>query len=103
MRGRSAFLGIGILLLAASAAQAGPATQRTAFEDPRQAPVANALATPSAESSWFRTHLHRIRVHKKTGFAYTKNFDAIDHDFSLSVRGPAMGRKRYGLSFELRF
>ena len=103
MRSRSVFIGTGILLLAACTAQAEPEIQHTAYENPRGPGSLSSLSSASGERGWVRTHLDRIHLHKKAGLAYTKSFDAVDRDLLLSVRGPALGRKRYGLALELRF
>lgn len=56
-----------------------------------------------AQGSWLREQLARVHVHKKTGFAYTRRVDRGERDYVVSVRGPGLGRKRLGLSVELRF
>jgi hypothetical protein len=44
-----------------------------------------------------------VRIHKKTGLSYTTRVKPGGRDLELSFRGPGMGRKRLGLSLEVRF
>jgi hypothetical protein len=45
-----------------------------------------------------------FRIRKRVGFEYSHRFDAKQGPpLIFSIQGPVMGRKRLGLSFELRF
>ncbi len=86
----------GALVLASGAAAADegtPSVQVLAHAD-----------LPEMEQSWISAHLDRVRLHKKSGFAYTTRVARADGDLELSVHGPAMGSvKRLGVAFEVRF
>lgn len=59
---------------------------------------------PGVEPGWLATHFDRVRLHKKSGLAYTARVDRTDRDLELSLHGPAMGSvKRLGVAFEVRF
>ena len=58
---------------------------------------------PEAETGWLDHHLDRIHFHRKTGLAYTRPLALAERDLELSLRGPALSRKRFGLSVEIRF
>ena len=45
-----------------------------------------------------------FRIRKRYGFEYAHRFDSSEGPpLIFSIQGPAMPRKRFGLSFELRF
>ena len=44
-----------------------------------------------------------FRIRQRYGFEYAHGFTVDRRPFVFSVQGPAMPRKRLGLSFELRF
>lgn len=44
-----------------------------------------------------------FRIRKRYGFEYAHGFTVDRRPFVFSVQGPAMPRRRFGLSFELRF
>jgi hypothetical protein len=103
---RALFLATGALIFSAAAAQADPEAAASPSASP--APAASQFDLPPvgaarAEAGWLRTHLSRVRVHKKTGLAYTTRLERDGSDLELSFRGPGMGRKRLGLSLEVRF
>ena len=99
-RSRVLFVATGVLIFAAAGAEADPEAARS------PAPASFALpsvgAAPS-ERSWLRRHLSHVRIHKKTGLSYTTRVKSGGRDLELSFRGPGMGRKRLGLSLEVRF
>ena len=97
-RGTVLPVAIGVLLLTAGGAQADP---ETAAPGPHLLPPVS--APPPARRSWLRSELSRVHIHKKTGLAYTRQLERDGADLELSVRGPGLGRKRLGLSIELRF
>jgi hypothetical protein len=74
-------------------------------EQPRRhsAEVLARVEQPEAEASWLSHHLNRIHFHGKAGLAYTRPVGLAERQLELSLRGPALGRKRVGLSFEIRF
>jgi len=99
-RSRVLFVATGVLIFAAANAEADPEAA------PSQAPAnyeLPAIGAAPLERSWLRTHLSRVRIHKTTGLAYTTRLKREGSDLELSVRGPGMGRKRLGLSLEVRF
>ena len=69
----------------------------------RSVEILAAIEQPEGDKSWLSHHLDRIHVNRKTGLAYTQPLNLADHDIELSLRGPALDRKRLGLSFEIRF
>jgi hypothetical protein len=45
-----------------------------------------------------------FRIRKRYGFEYARSFDTDDGPpLIFSIQGPALPRKRFGLSFEIRF
>ena len=44
-----------------------------------------------------------FRIRKRYGFEYVRDFRVADHPYAFSVQGPALPRKRLGLTFEFRF
>ena len=97
---RVLFVATGILIFAAASAAADP--EAVPFPAPTHFQLPAVGAAPS-ERSWLRTHLSRVRIHKKAGLAYTTRVKRGDRDLELNFRGPGMGKKRLGLSVELRF
>lgn len=97
---RVVFVATGVLILAAASAQADPEAPPAPAPSHYDLP---AVGAPDSQRSWLRTHLSRVRIHKKTGLAYTTRLQRDGSDLELSVRGPGMGRKRLGLSLEVRF
>ncbi len=61
------------------------------------------IEQPEAQKSWLSHHLDRIHVHRKAGLAYTRSLSLAERDLELSLRGPALGKKSLGFSFEIRF
>jgi hypothetical protein len=61
------------------------------------------VAAPPPQRGWLRSQLAHLHLHKKSGLAYTRRLDRGERDYVVSVRGPALGHKRLGLSLELRF
>ena len=61
------------------------------------------IEKPEAEASWLSYHLDRIHLHSDTGLAYTRQLNLAERDLALSLRGPALGKRTVGLSFEIRF
>lgn len=99
-RNRVLFVATGVLIFSAASAEADPEAA------PSSSPASFSLPAVGAgpsQRSWLRTHLSRVRIHKKTGLAYTTSLERDGSDLELSFRGPGMGKKRLGLSVELRF
>lgn len=69
----------------------------------RGAEILAQVDQPPAEKGWLAHHLDRIHIHRKSGLAYSRPLAIGEQDLELRVLGPAMGRKRVGLSFEIRF
>jgi hypothetical protein len=69
----------------------------------RSAEILAHTEQPEAEASWLSHHLERVHLHSKAGLAYTRPLRLAERDFEFSLRGPALGRKRVGLSFEITF
>ena len=97
---RVLFVATGALIFAAAAAEADPEAVPPRAANHFDLP---AVGAPPPDRGWLRTHLSRIRIHKKTGLAYTTRLKRDGSDLELKVRGPGMGRKRLGLSVEVRF
>jgi hypothetical protein len=69
----------------------------------RSAEILAHTEQPEAQSSWLSHHLERIHLHRRTGLAYTRPLRLAERDLEFSLRGPALGPKRVGLSFEISF
>jgi hypothetical protein len=92
------------LLLTAGAARAEDEQALSPEQSRRRsAQILAYMDQPEAEESWLDHHLARIHLHGKTGFAYVHPLRLAEHDLKLSLRGPALGKKRVGLSLEIRF
>lgn len=79
-----------------------------------ETPVATAPASRSAvlahadgsrgSAGWLASQLDHVHLHKKRGFAYTRNVAQGKRPLQWSVQGPAVGSKKaVGVGFELRF
>lgn len=70
----------------------------------RGAEILARVDRPEGDRSWLSTHLSRIRIHKRTGFAYVHSIDYGERGMQFKVLGPVMRKKKnLGLTFELRF
>ena len=65
---------------------------------PRQ--IVFPLAQPSQEGRWLSSHFH---IKKGAGIAYTRSLSFGRHDVTVSVQGPVIRKRRYGLGVEVRF
>ena len=92
-----------LLLTAGGAAGEDEAAPSLEKSHRRSAEILAHMDQPEAEASWLSHHLDRIHFHSKTGLAYTRPLAVAERDLELSLRGPALGKKRVGLSFEIRF
>jgi hypothetical protein len=94
-----------LALLFTAGGAAGEEEETTSLEKPRRRSIEilEHMEKPEREESWLTHHLDRIQFHKKAGLAYTQPLSLADHDFELSLRGPALNKKTLGLTFELRF
>jgi hypothetical protein len=92
-----------MLLTAGAAAGQDKATPQPEESRRRSVEILAHIEQPEGEQSWLSHHLERIHFHRKAGLAYTQPISLAEHDLELSLRGPALGRKRLGLSFEVRF
>ena len=97
------FSALALLLTAGGAA--GEEEETTSLEQQRRRSIEilEHIEKPEREQSWLSHHLDRIHFHRKAGLAYTQPLSLADHDLELSLRGPALGPRRLGLSFEIRF
>lgn len=94
----------GLVLTTAPAAAEDEERATRDIEARRSSEIIAHMDRPETDEGWLAHHLERLHVHKKTGLAYTRSVDIGRHDLRMSVRGPALGRKkRLGLSFEIRF
>ena len=91
------------LLIGASGATAEEAEDASPPTIRRHAEILSQLDRPSDETGWLALHLERIQVHRRAGFAYTRPLSLRERPLEIRLTGPAMRRKRVGLSFELRF
>ena len=93
-----------VLLLTAGGASGEDETTDSPEPSPRRsAEILAQVEQPEAEATWLSHHLDRVRFHKKAGLAYTRPLNLAERDFELSLCGPALDRKRVGLSLEIRF
>ena len=92
------------LLLTAGGA-AGEEETTSSPEQPlrRSVEILAHIEQPEAQQSWLSHHLDRIHIDRKMGLTYTRPLSLAEHDFELSLRGPALNKKTLGLSFEIRF
>lgn len=97
------FSALAMLLTAGAAAGQDKATPPPEESHRRSVEILAHIEQPEGEQSWLSHHLERIHFHRKAGLAYTQPISLAEHDFELSLRGPAIGRRRLGLSFEVRF
>ena len=94
---------LALLLTAGGAAGEEEATPSPEQPLRRSVEILAHIERPEAQQSWLSHHLDRIHVHRKSGIAYTRPLSLADHDFELSLRGPALNKKTLGLAFEIRF
>jgi hypothetical protein len=94
---------LALLLTAGGAAAEDEATPSPEQSRRRSVEILAHIDQPEAEESWLSHHLARIHLHGKTGLEYTRPLSLAERDLELSLRGPALGRKSLGLSFEIRF
>jgi len=94
------FVATGVLIFTAASAEANPEAARTPEPSHLNLPFVGNLVQ---NRGWLTTHFSRIQLHKKTGLAYTTRLERPGTDLELSFRGPGMGKKRFGLSIEVRF
>ena len=97
------FSALALLLTAGGAAGQDEATPPPQESRRRSVEILAHIEQPEGEQSWLSHHLDRIHFHRKAGLAYTQPLSLADHDLELSLRGPALGPRRLGLSFEIRF
>jgi hypothetical protein len=92
-------------LLLASGGTAGAEEGKPAPEQRarRSSEILAHIDQPEAGKSWLAHHLDRVRIDGKSGLRYARPLAFGKRDLELELRGPAMGRKRFGVSFELRF
>jgi hypothetical protein len=100
---RSSALAMLGLLITASGAAAEEAEDAPPPRIRRHAEILAQLDRPSDETGWLALHLERIQIHRRAGFAYTRPLSLRKRPLEFTLSGPAMRRKRVGLSFELRF
>jgi hypothetical protein len=98
-----AMAALALLLTGGGAAAEEETTPSPEESRRRSAEILAHIDQRDAETSWFNRHLDRIQVHRKAGLAYTQPVALAERDLELSVRGPALGKKRFGLTFEIRF
>jgi hypothetical protein len=94
--------------LAAFALPAGSAGADSSEElerarNPRRHRSAEVLLDMDDAVRMERTESGVFRIRKRYGFEYAHAFSVDRRPFRFSVQGPAMPRKRLGVSFELRF
>lgn len=65
--------------------------------------LAHVDGTRMDHHSWLSLQLDRVSIDKKAGLAYTRDLAVGHRDLELSVQGPVVGHKGYGLGFEVRF
>ena len=97
------FSALALLLTAGGAAGEDEATPPPEESRRRSVQILAHIEQPEAEQSWLSHHLDRIHFHRKAGLSYTRPLSLAEHDLELSLRGPALDRKRVGVSFEVRF
>ena len=69
----------------------------------RAAEILSSLDDPHERESWLSDQMHHVHVRGKAGLVYQRDLAAGDRPLELQLRGPALGRKRVGLSVEVRF
>ena len=94
---------LALLLTAGGAAGKEEATSSPEQSIRRSVEILAHIEQPEAQKSWLSHHLDRIHVHRKAGLAYTRSLSLAERDLELSLRGPALGKKSLGFSFEIRF
>jgi len=94
-------------LAAAFAVLAGPAlAQDDTTEEPRRTRrqseiLLSADAAPREQHGWLSPNFH---LHKKSGFAYTRQLKVGEHPFVFRVQGPVLRKQEaIGIAFGIRF
>jgi len=90
-----------VLLVGAAAARADDTPPEHA-PPPHRIELLEHVDGRVAQRHWIARGISNMRLHKR-GLSYTQHFERPTGDLELTVRAPGMGRKRFGLSVELKF
>jgi hypothetical protein len=93
--------GLAAVVLASEALAASEDEKEQARLKPRAAKILAHMDEARIEDqSWLESH---VRIRKGIGVVYYRKVKNGDRDLVLSVGGPTLKRKRWGLMFEVRF
>ena len=98
-----AFLGAALALLCAGQAWADEPPSSISADYAASVEILDPVPEPAGSQSSFLDHFH---IKKKRGIAYTRTVSFGARDMSLSLQGPAMGKKKkgaVGLTFVVKF
>jgi hypothetical protein len=65
--------------------------------------ILSSLDEPRERESWLSDQMRYVHMNRKSGLVYERDLVRGEHPVEFQVRAPALGRKRVGLSIELRF